>query len=52
VKVSVSLSAISNVGKLLATRLPQNTSVDTGAVLNPMIESTSIPNPVVGVAVS
>ena len=49
VKVSTVLSLISNVGKLLATILPQNTSEITGAVEKTITLSYVIPKPEDGV---
>ena len=48
-KLSTSLSEISNVGKLFDEAYPQKTSEDDGAVENTMTPSLSMPKPVVGV---
>jgi len=51
VKLSTSLSDISNVGKLFANNTPQKVAFDAGAVANTITESVSNPKPLVGVAV-
>ena len=51
VKLSTSLSDISNVGKLFANNTPQKVAFDAGADANTITESVSNPKPLVGVAV-